>query len=80
MLVHNHSTDGRVTSPSLALVEEAWTTDVVPRVPANLAEQARVLQAFQRVRGLAPPTICGAVCWRLCWGLWRPAASGRGRD
>jgi hypothetical protein len=55
MLVQNHDTDGLVTSPSLSLVEEAWTTDVVPRLPANLAEQARVLQAFQRVRGLATP-------------------------
>jgi hypothetical protein len=55
MLVQNHYTDGLVTSPSLSLVEETWTTDVVPRLPANLAEQARVLQAFQRVRGLATP-------------------------
>src|SRR2546426_1327730 len=55
MLVQNHYTDGLVTSPSLSLVEEAWTTDVVPRLPANLAEQARVLKAFQRVRGLVTP-------------------------
>src|SRR5712691_6792712 len=55
MLVQNHYTDGLVTSPSLSLVEEAWTTDVVSRLPANLAEQARVLKAFQRVRGLATP-------------------------
>src|SRR5215475_12205228 len=55
MLVQNHYTDGLVTSPSLSLVEEAWTTDVGPRLPTNLAEQARVLKAFQRVRGLATP-------------------------
>jgi len=55
MLVQNHDTDGLVPSPSLSLVAEAWTTDVVPRVPAPLAEPARGLPAFQRVRGLAPP-------------------------
>jgi Transposase DDE domain len=55
MLVHNHHTDCPMTPQTLSLVEEAWTTDVVPRLPANLAEQARVLKAFQRVRGIATP-------------------------
>jgi hypothetical protein len=55
MLVHYHHIDCPVTPQSLSLVEEAWTTDVVPRLPATMAEQARVLKAFQRVRGLATP-------------------------
>src|SRR5216683_4311422 len=54
MLVLPHHTDhSALAQPSL--VGDAWATAVVPRLPATRAAQARTLQAFQRVRGLATP-------------------------
>src|SRR5712692_4007643 len=55
MLVQSHDTDGLVKRQALSLVGDAWATEVVPRLPADLAEQARARKAFQRVRSIATP-------------------------
>jgi hypothetical protein len=55
MLVQNHDTGRIVVIQPLSLVGDTWATEVVPRLPVDLATQARALKAFQRVRGLATP-------------------------
>ena len=54
MLVLPHHTD-HIAHTQPLLVGDTWATEVVPRLPATFAAQARTLKAFQRVRGLATP-------------------------
>ena len=56
MLVPMHHTHRLIKVQPESVVGDTWTTEVVPRLPAALAAQARALKAFQRVRGVATPT------------------------
>ena len=56
MLIPTHDKAHDNTLQPAALVGESWTTEVVPRLPADLAAPARTHKAFQRVRGIATPT------------------------
>jgi hypothetical protein len=55
LLVPVHHTDQRIDVQPASVVGDTWMTEVVPRVPAALAAQARVRKACQRGRGVATP-------------------------
>lgn len=52
-----HHTQPPATEQLPTLLDDTWTTEVVPRLPADLAQQARTLKAFQRKRCLPDPTV-----------------------
>lgn len=55
MTVQSHPNVPATQTQAFALSEDAWTSEIVPRLPSELDEQALRLRAFVRVRGLACP-------------------------
>jgi Transposase DDE domain len=55
MSVDTHHNPSATSAQVMSLVDDTWTTEVVPRLPRQLDLQAKQLKAFQRVRGIASP-------------------------
>src|SRR5690349_5059182 len=56
MPVRSHHTEDAADLQFSRLIGEAWTSEVVTRLPATFNQQARSLKAFQRTRGLSSPS------------------------
>lgn len=56
MPAHSHHTASPADAQPATLVADAWATEVIPQLPADLDHQARVHNAFIRRRGIACAT------------------------
>ena len=56
MLIPLHHTDRVASLQPASLVGDTGATEVLPCLPVALEAQARLLKAFQRVRGVATPS------------------------
>ena len=80
MLVQRHDTGSLVEPQALFLVGDTWGTEVVRRLPADLAAHAHALKAFQRVRGIAtPPDLLRGLLAYVLGPLSDAPARGLGR-
>jgi hypothetical protein len=67
MLIPAHATERIVAIQPASVVGAPWAPEGIPRWPADLVAPARVLTAWQRGRGIAPP--CARVRGLLAAGL-----------
>jgi len=78
MPVRSHHTLPTTSLQAADLLDDAWTTELLPRLPANFQTKAHELQVFQRARGLASPSdlLRGLLAYALhgfssrAWGAW----------
>jgi len=78
MPVRSHHTLPATSLQAADLLDDAWTTELLPRLPANFQTKAHELQVFQRARGLASPSdlLRGLLAYALhgfssrAWGAW----------
>src|SRR3954451_17129067 len=53
----SHHTQPAAPSQPASLLDDTWTSEVVPRLPPDLTHQAHSLNAFQRKRCLPDPIL-----------------------
>ncbi len=78
MPAHSDHTVPVVQPQAADLLGDAWTTELLPRLPANFQTKAYELQVFQRARGLSSPSdlLRGLLAYALhgfssrVWAAW----------